>query len=152
MTQDPQGEGGPGPGPAARERRPKARLRAARKVALEILYEHDVAGRPCPEILDRYAGQASAIYAARLVDGVREHAVEIDGLIAASAEDWTLSRMPPIDRNLLRLGVLELVYLGVPPAVAINEAVDLAKQYSTADSGRFVNGILARIARDAAAV
>lgn len=140
MTEDPQPE-----------RRPKAKLRAQRKVALEVLYEHDLAGRPCPEILDRHAGQRPVIYATRLVDGVGAHAVEIDRLIEASAEDWTLARMPPIDRNLLRLGVLELLYLGVPPAVAINEAVDLAKQYSTADSGRFVNGILARIARDAAA-
>ena len=140
------------PRDTAGERRPRARRRASRKIALETLYEHDMAGRPCGEILDRYAGQASLGYATRLVDEAGAHSAEIDGLIEACAEDWALARMPPIDRNLLRLGVVELVYLGVAPGVAINEAVDLAKLYSTADSGRFVNGILARIARDAAGV
>lgn len=121
-------------------------------MALETLYEHDVSGRPAAEILARYSGDASYGYAVKLVEGVGEHAVEIDGLITRCAEDWTLARMPPIDRNLLRLGVLEIVHLDVPAAVAINEAVDLAKQYSTADSGRFVNGILGRIAREVAGV
>lgn len=129
-----------------------ARRRGARKVALETLYEHDVSGRPTAEILERYAADTSYTYAAKLVLGVGEHEVEIDALITRCAEDWTIARMPPIDRNLLRLGVLEIVHLEVPPGVAINEAVDLAKQYSTADSGRFVNGILGRIAREVAEV
>jgi N utilization substance protein B len=128
------------------------RRRAARKIALEALYEHDVAGRPTAEILDRYPSDATHDYAVRLVQGVGEHGEEIDGLISRVAEDWTMARMPPIDRNLLRLGVLELVHLGVPAGVAINEAVELAKQYSTADSGRFVNGILSRIDRESAGV
>ena len=129
-----------------------ARRRGARRVALETLYEHDVSGRPTAEILERSAGDASHAYATRLVEGVAEHREEIDGLITRCAEDWTLARMPPIDRNLLRLGVLEILHLEVPAGVAINEAVDLAKQYSTADSGRFVNGILGRIAREVAGV
>jgi N utilization substance protein B len=128
-----------------------AKRRGSRKIALETLYEHDVSGRPSGEILDRHADNAAFTYAATLVEGVGAHQTEIDELIARYAEDWTLARMPPIDRTLLRLGVLELVYLDVPAAVTINEAVDLAKQYSTADSGRFVNGILGRIAREAAA-
>jgi len=129
-----------------------AKRRGARKIALETLYEHDVSGRPWPEILDRHAQDASFAYAATLVQGVGEHEAEIDELITRYAEDWSLARMPPIDRTLLRLGVLELLFLDVPAAVTINEAVDLAKQYSTADSGRFVNGILGRIARESSAV
>ncbi len=125
-----------------------ARRRGARRIALETLYEHDVSGRPAAEILDRHAGDSSFPYAATLVQGVGEHGAEIDELIGRYAEDWTVARMPPIDRTLLRLGVLELLYLDIPAAVTINEAVDLAKQYSTADSGRFVNGILGRIARE----
>ena len=129
-----------------------ARRRGARKIALETLYEHDVSGRPAAEILDRYQSDPSHSYAAVLVQGVGEHEAEVDELIARYAEDWTVSRMPPIDRNLLRVGVVEMLYLDVPAAVTINEAVDLAKLYSTADSGRFVNGILGRIAREAARV
>ena len=128
-----------------------AKRRAARRIALETLYEHDLSGRPLAEILDRHAGESSFRYAERLVQGVAEHGAEIDELISRYAEDWTLARMPPVDRSLLRLGVLELLHLDTPPAVTINEAVDLAKQYSTADSGRFVNGILGRIAREVAA-
>jgi len=128
-----------------------AKRRGSRKIALQTLYEHEVSGKPSGEILDRHANHAAFTYAATLVQGVGVHQTEIDELITRYAEDWTLARMPPIDRTLLRLGVLELIYLDVPAAVTINEAVDLAKQYSTADSGRFVNGILGRIAREAAA-
>lgn len=128
------------------------RRRGARKIALEALYEHDVAGRPAMEVLERQPPGPAHTYAARLVGGIDEHGAQIDDMIARVAEDWTLARMPPIDRNLLRLGVLEMVHLGVPAGVAINEAVELAKEYSTADSGRFVNGILARIDRESAGV
>ncbi|HEU5003531.1 MAG TPA: transcription antitermination factor NusB [Actinomycetota bacterium] len=128
------------------------RGRSARRIALETLYEHDVAGAATGEILSRYQGQKALPYAEKLVAGVAEHQVAIDDLIEACAEDWTLARMPPVDRNLLRLGVLELRYLAVIPAVAIDEAVSLAAAYSTADSGRFINGILGRIAREGAPV
>jgi N utilization substance protein B len=128
------------------------RRRGGRKIALETLYEHDLTGRPPAEILERHPPGPSLAYATSLVQGVGEHEAEIDELIARYAEDWTLPRMPPIDRNLLRLGVAELLYLDVPAAVTINEAVELAKLYSTADSGRFVNGVLARIAREATPV
>ena len=126
----------------------QAPRRGSRTLALETLYEHDLAGRPVVEILTRHQADPAYPYAEVLVQGVVSHGDEIDGLVSERAEDWTLERMTPIDRNLLRLGVLEMVHLGVPAAVALNEAVDLAKEYSTADSGRFVNGILARIARD----
>ena len=87
-------------------------------------------------------------YATRLVEGVQEHAPQIDRLIDKSAERWALERMPVIDRNLLRMGVFELLWMAdVPTAVVINEAVELAKSLSTDESGRFVNGILGRIAQ-----
>jgi transcription antitermination factor NusB len=77
-----------------------------------------------------------------------EHGEEIDGLINSYADRWSLQRMPLVDRNLLRLGIAELLYLpDVPPGVTVNEYVELAKVFSTEDSGKFVNGILGRVAR-----
>jgi transcription antitermination protein NusB len=123
------------------------RRRGARKVALDVLYEHDVSGGAPSEILERYQLDPAHEFAGVLVRGVIEHRPELDRLIASYAEDWTIERMPVIDRNLLRLGTFELLHLDdVPAAVTINEAVELAKTYSTEDSGRFVNGILGRIA------
>ena len=82
-----------------------------------------------------------------VVEGVEANAPQIDALIASHAIDWTLDRMPVIDRTLLRMATFELLELAdVPTAVVISEAVDLAKQYSTDESGRFVNGVLAAIA------
>ena len=78
-----------------------------------------------------------------------EHQDEVDGYIRRFAKDWSLERMPVIDRNLLRIGVYELVHRpDVPTAAAISEAVDLARRYSTEESGRFVNGMLGRIAEE----
>jgi N utilization substance protein B len=123
------------------------RRRGARKIALDVLYEHDVTGASTAEILGRYDPEPAHEFAGVLVRGVLEHQAELDHLISTYAEDWTIERMPVIDRNLLRLGTFELLHLDdVPAAVTINEAVELAKTYSTEDSGRFVNGILGRIA------
>jgi N utilization substance protein B len=80
------------------------------------------------------------------VRGADEHREEIDAIIRKYSEHWALERMPAVDRTILRLGTYELVWLReVPTAVVITEAVELAKQYSTKDSGRFVNGLLSRI-------
>jgi N utilization substance protein B len=123
------------------------RRRGARKIALDVLYEHDVSGASTMEILGRYDPEPAHEFAGVLVRGVVQYRPELDRLIASYAEDWTIERMPVIDRNLLRLGTFELLHLDdVPAAVTINEAVELAKTYSTEDSGRFVNGILGRIA------
>lgn len=85
-----------------------------------------------------------------LVRGVDTHVESLDALIAGRAEGWTLQRMPVIDLNIMRLAAFELVHRpDVPTAVVLNEAVELAKRYSTDDSGRFVNGVLAAIAADA---
>jgi N utilization substance protein B len=88
-------------------------------------------------------------YAVALVRGVEQNSDELDGLLRKYSEHWALERMPAVDRAVLRLGCYELAHEpSVPTAVVISEAVDLAKQYSTKDSGRFVNGLLARIAEE----
>jgi transcription antitermination protein NusB len=126
---------------------------AARRRALDILFEADLLDRPIPEVLarhlaDREAGIPDA-YTVELVDGVAGLLGELDARIAGAAEHWTIERMPLVDRNLLRLAAFELAARPeVPTAVVLDEAIELAKLLSTADSGRFVNGVLARIATE----
>lgn len=120
-----------------------------------MLYQADLRGEPIVAIINaeskRAAGEpdraASWLYAREIVDGVNDHIDEIDELIMSYAQGWTLDRMPHVDRALLRLAAWELLFNAeVPTPVAIDEAVELAKEYSTDDSGRFVNGVLGRIA------
>ena len=121
----------------------------ARKRALDLLYEAELRGEPVLELLDQRAAEASppvVPYAAQLVRGVQEHRERIDELLAAHAEDWTLDRMPAVDRNILRIGAYELLWADdVPDGVAISEAVRLARSLSTEASPAFVNGLLARL-------
>ena len=121
----------------------------ARKRALDVLFEAELRGEPVLELLDQRVAEASppvVPYAAHLVRGVQEHRERIDELLAAHAEDWTLDRMPAVDRNILRIGVYELLWADdVPDAVAISEAVQLARSLSTEASPAFVNGLLARL-------
>lgn len=84
--------------------------------------------------------------AQRYVDGVWGHRDELDERIGAAATGWRVERMPPVDRNIIRLGLYELTYTDTPIGVVISEAVELAKTYSTARSGAFVNGVLAQLA------
>ena len=127
----------------------------ARKRALDMLYQADVLDVPIPEIVNAAAARAanepdrlaSWVYAREIVDGVVDHREEIDELISSYAQGWTIERMPNVDRAILRLASWEILHNAeVPAAVAINEAVGLAKEYSTDDSSRFVNGVLGRIA------
>ncbi len=91
-------------------------------------------------------------YAAELIEGIRDQRERIDGLIGRVAENWSIERMAAIDRNILRLGAFELLYRPeVPIKVAITESIELAKRYSTAQSSRFVNGILDRLQDEAQA-
>ncbi|BCL16944.1 N utilization substance protein B [Micromonospora sagamiensis] len=127
--------------------------RKARKRALDVLYEADLRGRPPVEVLAGYIERIEKPrpehlgYAVSLVEGVAAHLDRIDELIASYAEGWTLERMPVIDRNLARIAVCELLYHDdIDDAVAISEAVELARQMSTDDSPRFLNGLLGRIA------
>jgi transcription antitermination protein NusB len=121
----------------------------ARKRALDVLYEADLRGEPVLELLDQRVADASppvAPYATELVRGVQLHRGRIDELLAAYASDWTLDRMPAVDRNVLRIGAYELLWAAdVPDGVAISEAVQLARSLSTDASPAFVNGLLARL-------
>jgi transcription antitermination protein NusB len=123
----------------------------ARKRALDILYETDLRGTdPLATVGERIARADPPVpeYAVELVEGVTEHRARIDEIIASYAEDWTMERMPPIDRNILRIGVHEMLWRAdIPDVVAIDEAIELAKSLSTDDSPRFINGVLARILR-----
>ncbi|MFT4136602.1 transcription antitermination factor NusB [Microbacterium sp.] len=128
----------------------------ARKRALDILYQADVRGDDLAATLaaearravSEPAREASWLYAREIVDGVIDNRDEIDEQIATFAKDWSIARMPAVDRAVLRIGVWEILHNEqVPTAVAIDEAVELAKEFSTDDSGPFVHGVLARIAR-----
>lgn len=128
----------------------------ARKRALDILFQADLRGEDLTAVLGAEAAraateparEASWLYAREIVDGVLDNAADIDAHITAAARDWSLARMPTVDRAVLRIGTWELLYNdNVPTGVAIDEAVELAKEYSTDESGPFVHGVLARIAR-----
>jgi N utilization substance protein B len=131
-----------------------ASRREARRQAIDVLYQADVTGADPRVVLAewRAAGREVDAFAERLVDGVAEHAREIDDTLAAHSEHWPLDRMASVDRVVLRLGIFELRFEGdeVPRAVAIDEAVRAAKELSTEDSGAFVNGILGTVAAEAA--
>ncbi len=123
---------------------------AGRKRALDILYEADLTDRAIGVVLAKHlaAEDPPPDFAVALVRGVHRHRDDIDALLGASSRQWKLSRMPVLDRNILRIGVYELLHDdAVPTAVAIDEAVELAKELSTESSGRFVNGLLARAAQ-----
>ena len=121
----------------------------ARKRALDILFEADLRGLPTLALLSERQSLGDVPvqpYAAELVRGVASHSQRIDELISWNLVDWTLERMPAVDRNILRIGVYELLWAGdVPDGVAISEAVTLAEDLSTDNSPSFVNGVLARL-------
>ena len=127
---------------------------AARRRALDILYEADVLGRPIAGVLAHHLHEPQTRrpdpYTQELVGGVERLLPDLDARIGAASEHWTVDRMPLVDRNLLRLATFELVERPeVPTAVVLDQAIELAKLLSTADSGRFVNGVLGQIAREA---
>jgi len=124
----------------------------ARKRAVDVLYESDLRGiDPMATLKDRVALADPPVsdYTIELVEGAAGAHLRIDEILADYAEGWTVDRMPGVDRAILRLGVYELLWCNdVPPAVVIDEAVELAKVLSTEESPRFVNGVLARVLRD----
>jgi transcription antitermination protein NusB len=122
--------------------------REARERALALLYEAEAKGETPAEVLDGLPVEAEP-FAIELVTGVGEHLDEVDAVIRAYSKGWSLERMPSIDRQLLRIGVYELLHRpDVPTGAVINEAVALAKSFSTDDSPKFVNGLLAAVAAD----
>jgi N utilization substance protein B len=127
---------------------PPARTKA-RKRALDVLFEAELRGLPVLDLLAERITLGSPpvpAYAADLVRGVAVHCERIDELISKYAEGWSLDRMPAVDRNVLRIGIYELLWApDVPDGVAISEAVQLARDLSTDASPAFINGILARL-------
>ena len=126
---------------------------------MQVLFQFDVRGEGYPGEVGKSTAQLCAEeadtenevveFAARLVDGTRQHRDAIDQKLQAVTRNWDLRRMATVDRNVLRMAAYELMFCAeVPPKVAINEAIELGKKFSTANSGGFVNGILDRIRID----
>jgi len=130
--------------------------RKSRELALQALYQGELAGQKGLLVFEEFCrhfqvNKKAIPYAKLLLDGVQEKSEEINQLISRYAENWRLERMPVIDRNILRLAVYEVHYQkDVPVSVAINEAVEIAKRFSTDDSGPFINGILDSMAKEEA--
>lgn len=124
--------------------------REERRQAIEILFQADVTGEDPAAVIATWRGSGREIgaFTAELILGVRDERDAIDAILGEAAEGWTVDRMPSLDRTILRVACLELRFReGVPAAVAIDEAVEAAKEMSTEDSSRFVNGVLGRVAR-----
>lgn len=126
----------------------------ARKQALDLLYETDIRGTNLQETLvardipaDGPDARPIREYTRELVNGVSDNRRKIDELITTYAQGWDMDRLPAVDRNILRLGIYEILWsTSVPTSVAIDEALDLAKELSSDDSSKFIHGVLGRIA------
>ena len=121
--------------------------RAARRTALVLLYQWDVTGQ---ELASLFEGEVDP-YARSVAEAVVERHEELDRRITEASDEWTADRLGALERNILRMAILELDEGEIPVEVAINEAVALAKRYSSEDAGKLVNGILGRIVKDRAA-
>ena len=128
----------------------------AREVALQLLFQKDQNPHGMPrKVIERFAtdrltgDKVMAAYCLALYDGTLTHQADIDPKLTATASNWRLSRMLPVDRNVLRLGAYELLFdpAAEPTPVVINEAIELARRYGSADSPKFVNGILDKIGK-----
>lgn len=152
-AREPDEEGWPNAGPAPAESAPPGERRRARIIALQALYEIDATSHDPLVVLQRrieddQAPPAAAAYAKRLVMGVRVNQPAIDTQITGAAPAWPLEQMSRVDKSVLRLAILEMLYMpGIPSKVAINEAVELAKTFGHESAPKFVNGVLGSIAR-----
>ena len=122
----------------------------SRERALQILFQYDIHGKPGVWLEEFWKQCKSAdevkVFAERLVAGVLEHKKELDTLIGKYATNWKISRMQVVDRNILRLGAYELLWLDeVPAKVTVNEAIELAKDFGDDEAAKFVNGILDKV-------
>jgi transcription antitermination protein NusB len=119
--------------------------RAARRTALELLYQWDLTGQPLASL---HEGDVDE-FALELAEGVTERARELDERISEASDEWRADRLGVVERNIVRMGLFELDRGDVPVEVAVDEAVTLAKRYASEDAGRLVNGILGRVVREA---
>lgn len=136
--------------------------RRARECALQLLYQDEFHSPVTRTVAISHFwedGEGETLgsreevrdFTAFLVDGVREHQEELDGIIRRVARNWKLERMSRVDRNILRVATFELLYAeDIPPKVSLNEAIEIAKSYGAEDSGAFINGILDKISREVA--
>ncbi|MEW6086973.1 MAG: transcription antitermination factor NusB [bacterium] len=139
--------------------------RKSRELALELLFMMDIIGEssddsvacdknPGYNAVENYLNSREILdsvkeFALKLKDGVIQYKENLDKIISKTAENWEMSRMPVIDRNILRMAVFELLYLGKTSVkIIINEAIEIAKEYSTEESGRFINGVLDKIVKN----
>jgi N utilization substance protein B len=136
----------------------KSRRREARELAMKVLFQIEVGRGPVEEVLEM-AAEAVPVppdewaYVREVVDGVLREQPALDRVIADRAVGWKLDRIANVDRSILRLALFEILHRpDIPSSVSVNEAVEMAKKYSTDDSGKFVNGILGSFLRDAASV
>lgn len=128
-----------------------SRRSRSREVALQVLFQDDL--NPCDPPMDatpflkRRLGNSSELFdfSVALVDGVRLYHAKLDGILESLAEHWSVARMATADRNILRLGVFEMLILKTPHRVAIDEAIELAKRFGGAQSSQFINGVLDRV-------
>jgi N utilization substance protein B len=131
--------------------------RKARECVLQMLYQLDMGGADVKDVVSRYwmtndEDEEVRAFADELMDGVAKNLSQIDDSISGHSTNWKLSRMASVDKNILRLAVYELMYReDIPVKVTINEAVEIAKKFGTAESGAFVNGVLDNIAKGVAA-
>jgi len=122
--------------------------RKARELALQMLFEHDVAGTTPDDMFQRSedlkkGSEGIRDFTKRLVSGTLEHRESLDAIISRQADHWRLMRMPIVDRNILRMALFELLYEpDTPRPVVIDEALEIAKRFSTPRSSQFINGIL----------
>lgn len=124
------------------------RRREAREVLLRLLFQRDFRPVSLEELLAEDSLGDQEDYIRRTLQGILKHQEEIDRLIAEKAVGWKLERLVSVDRNVLRLGIYELLYSEIPGEIAINEAVELSKKYSTEHSHIFINGILDRVFKE----
>jgi transcription antitermination factor NusB len=124
----------------------------AREIVMAILYQMDISESPLAEVLGNYWEEHHVTdpdirqFTERILRGTVQELPSIDELLTKYADNWHLDRMAAVDRNILRFSVYELLYMpDIPPKVTINEAVNIAKKYSLAESGKFVNGVLDKI-------
>jgi N utilization substance protein B len=129
----------------------KVTRRHAREVALQILFQHDLNRDPSRALDEAFAAERLRFpelekFAMSLVEGVRAHWREIDRILESHAKNWSVERMATLDRNVLRLAVYEIRFGGTPPKVAVNEAIELSRKFSTEESTAFINGVLDALA------
>lgn len=137
--------------PAARPLDREGGRRAARRQAVVLLYQHDVTGLALEELEANTEREGTPVdpFARALMEGVASDPASLDAMITAAAQGWTAERLAPLERNILRVAIHEILdWPDIPTAVSINEAVDMAKKYCQTEAPALINGILGRIAAD----